>query len=187
MPGEDRQIYSYDTQAEKGVELTIDQMSGATFSPCGKYRHLLWRRWNASKPVLNLLMLNPSVANATQGDATVTRQIKRAGLLGFGALLVTNAYDLISTDPKVLKDHPCPLSPENNAAILAAAREAHDSGGKCIAGWGRHCTDTRSDELVRMFEDAKIPLYCLALNDDMSPSHPLYIPYDAPLLKWPVF
>ena len=37
--------------------------AGAEFSPCRKWRYLLWRRWDRTKPVANFLMLNPSTAD----------------------------------------------------------------------------------------------------------------------------
>ena len=37
--------------------------SGAQFSRCRRWRYLLWRRWDESKPVANFLMLNPSTAD----------------------------------------------------------------------------------------------------------------------------
>lgn len=163
--------------------MTLSEMSGATFSPCGKYRHLLWRRWDTTKPILNLVMLNPSKAGATESDATVTRQIKRATLLGYGSLFVTNAFDLISTDPLVLKSHPKPLSDWNDGAIIATAQNAIESGGMVIVGWGRHCTKERRDQLLVLLMD--IPLYALDTNIDGSPCHPLYIPYNAVPVRWP--
>lgn len=167
--------------------MTLSEMSGARFSACGKYRRLLWRVWDDQKPLLMMLLLNPSTAGAVKGDPTVTRQIERAKRLGCGGLLVANAYDLVSTDPKALKTHPQPLTADNDVEIREAAVRVHATGGKVIAGWGKHCTEARESMLIRMFEELNIPLWCIAINDDMSPGHPLYVPYDATLRPWPVF
>jgi len=47
--------------------------SGAQFSRCRRWRYLLWRRWDASRPVANFLMLNPSTADEFKLDPSCTR------------------------------------------------------------------------------------------------------------------
>jgi hypothetical protein len=161
--------------------------SGAIFSEDRVYRHLLWRI-NGPGPLLMMLMLNPSIADAERSDPTVSRQIKRAHLLGCcGGLIVANAYDLVSTDPRALKTHPAPLSPHNNRYITEAARHVHESGGKVIAGWGAHCSTDRQNYIHSLFQELDIPLLCLGQNEDMSPRHPLYIGYSVQPAPWLYF
>lgn len=168
--------------------MTLSEMSGATFSEDQVYRHLLWRLTGADGPLLLALMLNPSVADATRSDPTVSRQVKRAAILGCtGGLLVANAYDLVSTDPSLLKTHPAPLSPNNNEHIAAAAVRVKASGGMCIAGWGKHCSIDRQVYLQSLFMELGIPLLCLKQNEDMSPMHPLYIGYAVKPKPWFIF
>ena len=132
--------------------MTLSEMSGATFSEDRVYRMMLWRKTGQTGPLLNMLMLNPSVADSVRSDPTVTRQIKRASLLGCtGGLIVTNAYDLVSTDPGALKTHSHPLSPYNNSYIADAARHAAESGGICLAGWGKYCSADRQNYLHSLF------------------------------------
>ena len=52
--------------------------SWATFSSCGKYRYTLGRVWDADKPLLLFVMLNPSTADSYKNDPTVRRCIKWA-------------------------------------------------------------------------------------------------------------
>lgn len=168
--------------------MTLDGPSGAIFSEDRVYRHLLWRLTDIKGPILLALMLNPSIANAERSDPTVTRQIKRAGILGCtGGLIVANAYDLVSTDPGALKTHPAPLSPHNNRYIAEAARHVHGSGGTCMAGWGKHCSTDRQNYIHSLFKELDIPLMCLKQNEDMSPSHPLYIGYQVQPKSWLYF
>lgn len=158
--------------------MTLSEMSGANFSDCGKYRSLLWRRWDTSKPILNMVMCNPSVAGAVDSDPTVTRQIERAKLLGCGSLLVTNAFDVIATDPKDMKAHPLPCSAQNNEAILTAAKQAVESGGQVIAAWGPNAKHKRRhEEMIKLLRD--IPLYALVITKDGICGHPLYVAYQA--------
>jgi len=163
------------------VTLFLD--SGATFSEDRKYRHLLWRIWDAALPLLNCLMLNPSDAGEAKNDPTVTRQMERAKILGCGGLLVTNAYDLAATDPKEMLRHPEPKSAECNKQIVIAADRAIASKGFVLCAWGKHCAKDRQAEILRLL--AGWPLWCLDLNKDGSPVHPLYQKYDAPLIRFP--
>lgn len=163
--------------------MTIAEMSGATFSDDRIYRRLLWRRWDASKPWLCLLMLNPSKAGAWESDPTVTRQIERAKRLGCGGLLVVNAYDLISTDPAALKVHPKPNTLENDEAILDAVTRTVASGGIVIAAWGKNATPARVVRIKEMLCGV-CHLHALAVNKDGNPAHPLYIGYDAVPTRW---
>lgn len=168
--------------------MTLSEMSGAIFNDAHTHRHLLWRLTGVPGPLLLALMLNPSVAGESKNDSTVTRQIKRASLLGCtGGLIVVNAYDLVSTDPAALKTHPEPLSPHNNRYIAEAARMVSDSGGICLAGWGKHCSTDRQNYLHSLFQKLGIPLMCLKQNEDMSPMHPLYIGYSVLPMPWLYF
>ena len=168
--------------------MTFSESSGAIFSADRTYRHLLWRLTGVPGRLLLALMLNPSIADAERSDPTVSRQIRRASLLGCtGGLIVANAYDLVSTDPGALKTHPRPLSPYNNRYIADAARHAADSGGICLAGWGKRCSTDRQNYIHSLFQELDIPLMCLDQNEDMSPRHPLYVGYAVQPKPWLYF
>lgn len=164
--------------------MTLSEMSGAQFSSDRVYRQRLWRRWDESLPWLNVCGLNPSDANEHKNDPTVTRQIERAKRLGCGGLLMTNAHDLVSTDPRLLKTHPAPVSILANVSVINAAQEAVESCGYVLAAWGRNCSLRRQAELVHLL--AGIPLKCLGVNSNGTPVHPLYQPYTGVLIDWPV-
>lgn len=165
--------------------MTLTEMSGATFSADRAYRQLLWRIWNQELPLLNLCMLNPSKAGEIESDPTVTRQIERTKRLGCGGLLVTNAFDLVATDPKEMKRHPEPLSNQADAAILAAAERATKSGGMVIVAWG-HNAAHRGRDGVLLDMLVGIPLYSLAVTKGGFPGHPLYLGYDVQPVRYPV-
>jgi hypothetical protein len=170
------------------IDRSFDRLSGALFSDDRTYRRMLWRKTGVKGPLLNVLLLNPSIADSERNDPTVARQIKRAALLGCtGGLIVTNAYDLVSTDPRGLKRHPEPCSPINDCAIAEAAQQAAESGGMCVAGWGTHCSITRQNQIRALFDNLKIPLLCLGQNEDGSPKHPLYISYSVRPVEWLYF
>lgn len=169
--------------------LAAPSMRGsARFSPCGRYRYSLERWWGDETDPLVVCLLNPSVAGAdpSDGDPTVDRQIVRAKRLGAGGLIVVNAYAFISTDPdglkQALRDGVDPVGPENDAAILAAARRSKRG---VLCGWGKHATLlARGVAVMRLLRDAGVELFALKVNADRSPKHPLYCAYELPLLPY---
>lgn len=162
--------------------MTLSEMSGATFSHDRAYRHLLWRRWSPELPWLNVIGVNPSVADHIKNDPTITRQIERAKILKCGGLLMSNAYDFVSTDPNGMKNAALPLSEFGDQAILDAARMAFDSGGYVICAWGNNCSLVRQRKLLEMLNGIK--LHCLGVNGNGTPQHPLYIPYTRALREF---
>lgn len=149
-------------------------LSGARFSPCEKYRYALWRRWN-NRPYAMFLMLNPSTANEIDNDPTVERCQRRAARMGCGGLWVANIFAYRSTDPAALYSTPDPVGPENDQAILDAARNA----GIVICGWGTHGNHLdRGKKVLSLLRDAVVKAHYLQLNADGTPRHPLYVGYD---------
>ena len=55
------------------ARLNLNEPSGAVISDCGTHRYALWRVWDHSKGLVMFIMLNPSTANATEPDPTITR------------------------------------------------------------------------------------------------------------------
>lgn len=159
------------------VSLFMD--SGATFSPCGKYRHALWRIWDESLPLYMTVMLNPSTAGAVESDPTVSRQITRAQMLGYGGLLVGNAFDFRATDPKVMKAAEAPCSTENDRHLLEMAARA----GIIVCAWGKDGAHLgRGAEVLALL--GGYDLYALHINEDGSPGHPLYLSYKRVPVLW---
>lgn len=154
--------------------------SGAVFSPCCGYRYRLWRRWGDG-PTLLFVMLNPSTADEDANDPTVERCERRACSMKFGALEVVNIFSLRSTDPGALYDHPDPVGPENDRAIIAAATEA----GMIVCAWGTHGHHLDRGAAVRQaLKELARPVHVLGVNGDGSPKHPLYVGYRATPVPW---
>ena len=148
--------------------------TGATFSPCSLYRYTLWRTWHASEPTCLFLMLNPSTADESANDPTVTRCQRRAWSMGYGGLVVCNIFAYRSTDPQALYTLDDPVGPDNDAAILDQARQA----GLVVCGWGKHgALHGRGTAVLNMLRSAGIQPHALQINGDGSPKHPLYVGY----------
>ncbi|MGH8688982.1 MAG: DUF1643 domain-containing protein [Burkholderiales bacterium] len=147
--------------------------AGASFSECRRWRTLLWRRWDDTRPVANFLMLNPSTADETQLDPTCTRAQAYAMRWDYGALLVTNVFAWRATDPAALRTAADAVGRGNDAAILRAARQA----ALVVCAWGNHGAHLgRSADVRALLRRAGIALHVLRLNAGGEPAHPLYLP-----------
>jgi hypothetical protein len=147
--------------------------TGAVFSRCRRWRYLLWRRWDAARPVANFLMLNPSTADEFKLDPSCTRARLYAERWGYGALIVTNLFGWRATDPAEMKAAREPVGRANDAAILRAAREA----AIVVCAWGNHGVHRgRSAHVLGLLREAGVELHALRVTGAGEPAHPLYLP-----------
>ena len=153
---------------------------GAIMSDDKLYRYALWRMWDASLPVANFVLLNPSTADDEIDDPTIVRLCRRAKQAKYGAVSVTNAYAYRATKPDVLKrfarDGGNPMGPLNDRAIIAFASTSR----AVVLGWGRHIDEVVPDRqatIYALLRAAGVTWHTLGLNSDGTPKHPLYVPY----------
>ena len=161
---------------------------GATFSEGdGKlFRYLLWRIWDASKPLLIFIMLNPSTPTADKNDPTVERCERRARRDGFGGVMVLNIFAFRATDPNDMKAAEDPVGPHNDYFIRSIMMKAKHQGDTLIVAWGSHGRyRDRAREVANHAKDIGVPLYALGLTKSYEPRHPLYLKNDAQLIPWP--
>lgn len=152
---------------------------GAEFSACERYRYRLWRKWDPSRPPLVVILLNPSTATHEVNDPTVTRCIMRAQAMGFGGLVVLNAFAWRDTDPEKMKSAPEPIGIHNDEVILEVCAAA----GAVLCGWGTHGGYRYRDaQLLALLRENGIKPGALGFNGDGTPKHPLYVPYAAPVI-----
>ena len=77
--------------------------------------------------------------------------------------------------PRGLLDTDDPVGPDNDLAILGAAKSA----GIVICGYGTHgVLNGRGVHVLKMLREAGITPHALKTNGDGSPGYPLYIGYD---------
>jgi hypothetical protein len=158
-----------------------DAASEARYSPCERYRYLLTRTWDPTGRRAMFVMLNPSTATEAQNDPTVERCERRARALGFGAFRVTNIFAWRDTDPRKMRAAADPVGPQNDAAILDAARWAD----QIVAAWGTHGAHmTRGPQVEALLRATGLPLHALGLTKQGHPQHPLYIGYDRQPVLW---
>jgi hypothetical protein len=159
-----------------------DDFAGAIFDDKRRvYRYVLWRRWGSRTSRVLFVMLNPSTADEHVLDPTVRKCVKWAKQWGFGALDVCNIFAWRATDPKELYHIPDPIGPDNDRWIQTTAMMA----AMVIVAWGKHgALKRRGEEVAQML--AKHNPYCLGVNADGSPEHPLYIAKATQPIKWQV-
>jgi hypothetical protein len=159
----------------RGLELVESGVGGAVFSPCRRWRYLLWRIDNPRGGLLGMGLLNPSTADASRDDPTIRRcraQVPRARLSG---LLVWNLFALRATLPADLKRAVDPIGPDNDEAIALSLGLAR----RTILGWGAHGGHCGRDaEVLARCQASGAMLRALGFTDAGAPRHPLYLRAD---------
>ncbi len=162
---------------------------GAVFSRDRRHRYLLTRRLGFQFTTCLFIMLNPSTADATKSDPTVTRCINYVRHWGFGRLEVCNIFAYRATDPRELyglseyvpECYNVANGPENDVHIRAAI----DRSDRVVCAWGNHGRlFKRGAEVHEMIIEAgKIP-FVFKFTKELQPVHPLYQKKAQPLVSW---
>lgn len=153
----------------KQMSLLIE--SGAEFSLDRIYRYSLWRFWNKSKGYVAFVCLNPSTADESENDPTVTRCINFANSWGYGGMIMLNLFAYRSKNPKKLSGIKNLIGPDNDFHI----RNASSKAGITVVAWGiDKSIGNRAREVLNIIQNP----HCLALTKNGSPWHPLYLRKD---------
>lgn len=152
---------------------------GAIFDPKRKYRYLLWRKWDADLPKLCFVMLNPSTADETRNDPTISRCVGFAQRWGFGSMEVVNAFAYRATDSNELRRVKDPVGRSADEYIA----EAIERSDKVVVAWGNWGTlMDRHLALNAMLVGADVS--CFGITNLNQPKHPLYLRNDARLVPY---
>lgn len=154
------------------------------FSPDRAYRYVLRRDLgdpmvNKERPIGSFLLvigLNPSTADETQNDPTITRCIGFAQSWGFRTLCMMNAFAFRATDPKEMKAQADPVGPDNNYHLKEALRTCASCAGLALAAWGAHGDWKGRDlEIEAIAGILGVQLFCFGRTRNRHPRHPLYL------------
>lgn len=155
----------------------------AVFSADGAYRHLLAQ---PGRHRCGWVMLNPSIAGSLDRrtgsvilDNTARRVRDFSASWGYDGFCVANLYDLIATKPENLWRAERPVSPQCDAYLSALC-----SLPLIIVAWGRNAERDRAMYATGLLRSLGCELWCLGVNDDGSPKHPLYLPHDTKLERF---
>lgn len=102
----------------------------AFLSPCRTYRWWLRRYWSTA-PLLAIVGLNPSTADATKDDPTIRRCVGFARSWGHGGIVMLNLFAFRSTDPIALLNAGDPVGPLNDGYLAQ-----HTSERRVLCAWG---------------------------------------------------
>ena len=149
----------------------------AEFDKSGTYRYSLGRGLSSGEGRVVFVMLNPSIADGNQDDATIRRCLGFAETWGFRELVAVNLFGFRATNPDVLNHAEDPIGPRNDEILVTAVRQA----SQVVVGWGdRGRMMNRDIAVLRMLEDLVIVPYALGLTASGAPRHPLYARKDSP-------
>ncbi|WP_338593230.1 DUF1643 domain-containing protein [Shewanella khirikhana] len=145
-----------------------EKPSDAVISSCQQYRYALTRVWEAEKPYVTFIGLNPSTADASLDDPTIRRCIGFAERWGYGGLVMVNLFAYRATVPSVMMAATDPVGVNNDEWLKSFANNA----GVVVAAWGNHgAFMQRSTKVCELLPN----LHYLKLNGSGEPAHPLYL------------
>lgn len=147
--------------------------SGASFSPCRRYRYALWRDFAFGEGACAFIGVNPSTADEREDDPTIRRCINYALAWGFQRFVMLNLFAFRATDPDVMRAEPEPTGGiENDVALIEQSQRAR----LVVCAWGVHGEHNSRGAAVRaMLTQAGVPLHHLGLTKLGHPKHPLYL------------
>ena len=170
-----------DSLDDGGIRRNADK-DVAIFSPDRKYRYKLRRPTMFGEGQCLFIMLNPSTADETTNDNTVTRCIYSSKEWGFQELIVANLFAYRATYRKDMKKQIDPVGPDNDEWIHALAQQAD----RIVLAWGEDGGHQgRSDYVVNELLDvANQPIFHFGLTKSGEPRHPLYLSKKIILIPW---
>jgi hypothetical protein len=119
------------------------------------------------------IALNPSIADESGLDNTLTRIRSFSRAAGFNTFYMTNLFGLVSTDWMGLKRDPDPVGPDNDEHIRQIAAQIPT----IFVAWGIHGHYQNRDWQViqLLLQQGRRDLHCFGTNTDGSPRHPLHL------------
>lgn len=153
------------------------------------HRHLQTADLLASAPhprTQLYVLLNPSKANETVDDPTITRCKGFASRDGFTEMEVVNLFAFRATDPRdleaAMRNGVDVIGPGNDMRIEMAAKKAD----RIMLGWGANHYADRIKAVLLLLKPWSQKLHCLGFTKAGQPRHPLYLPGHAHVKLWSV-
>lgn len=139
----------------------------------------------AKGPLLTFCLLNPSTLDHRMLDPTGKGVLARARRWGFGGARIVNPFTVRTELPKEMLKHPDPIGPLADDFLRGAMMDSFNDGSPFICGWGTNGKHIGRDiEVMALASNVGLKLMALAINDDGSPKHPLYIAHDQRPFVW---
>ncbi len=171
-------------------------LAGATISPCGKYRYVLWRKFKTVGRRILWNCLNPSWADGSIDDPSLGRMMSFSKREGASEIYVCNFCAYRTSKPAELyraaKSGFDVEGPENKRHIAEMLKTCD----MCIVGWGnaralrgqsekisKHSPESMM-EFIKDQNVNKIPIMCLGTTKHGHPRHPLFVPASRKLVPF---
>lgn len=161
----------------------LNTHSGAVFSDDKFFRYALWRKWNLHAPgkFITFIGLNPSRANETFNDPTITRLINFAKDWGYDGMYMANLFAWRDPDPSFLKQ----FGVLNHFEFVGYHTDEWiqmmiNDSQQVVFCWGNFDVKGRDKEVMKYIPDAM----CFGTNANGSPKHPLYLKKTTKLIEY---
>ena len=142
-----------------------------------KYRYVLSRIWDETKPTVMIIGLNPSIADEIKNDPTIERCINFAKFWSYGGVYMLNLFAFRATHPQDMLNAEEPIGKDNDQYIKKYSKICD----KVVCAWGNDgAYKNRSKEVLSILNNA----YYLKLNKTGEPAHPLYLKSDLIPIKF---
>ncbi|MFL5900896.1 MAG: DUF1643 domain-containing protein [Solirubrobacterales bacterium] len=155
-----------------------DLLGRATFAVFNRersQRYWLIRIWDRARPLLVVVMFNPSDADDERNDPTISALIHFATMWGYGGLLVINLHSHVSSQPSAIRRlqaddvETCPYP--NVVAWKEAIGYARDQHLPILLAWGNLGDEPTIKRFASFAHD--LPAICLGKTSDGRPKHPM--------------
>lgn len=157
----------------------------AIISDCGYYRYRL-ERHGSDGPLVGVVMVNPSTADATEDDPTIRKLKGFAERNGWGGFVVGNLFAFRTKDVKIMAKAADPVGPDNDLHL----QDLFEEVDLILVAWGRLSKlpvglRTRWAEVADMIHRSEKPVFQIGVPVEAGqPRHPLMPGYDTPILPW---
>ena len=163
----------------KGFRKRAEMDNKCIFSPGRSFRYTLIHEWDPSKGAVMFIGLNPSTADETKLDPTLTRCVNFAKRWGYGSMYMTNIFAYRATDPKRMLYISNPVGEDNDKYLVETAKKSD----LIVAAWGNHGLH-RDRHMAVMGLLADFEIKCLDITKAGQPKHPLYVRADQELREY---
>lgn len=156
-------------------------MNYARISDCKRYRYELGRDLTMladsyPRKTCMWVMLNPSTADATTDDRTISRCMEFSKAWGFDRMVVGNLYAYRATNPQDMWAASRAGVDIVGSENLERLRIMASYSNRIVCGWGSKADHNQAADVLQILLDQSWKYVCfLDRNKDGQPKHPLYI------------
>lgn len=157
----------------------LNTHSGAVITDDHKFRYALWRKWKLYGNNIMFIGLNPSRANETYNDPTITRLINFSKDWGYDGMYMANLFAWRTPDPSFLKSNMIEFytGEKTDEWLRLMAADSR----RIVFCWGSWKNiETRSKVVEHEFPGS----WCFGRNNNGAPKHPLYLKRSSQLIEY---